>query len=133
MSVVFGLQVSNSGSVSGTRRASKSLLRSLGAKPISSRRRRLRFLQEMSEGAEFLVTLLETLGDRERLQLFELFNQTLFDRLRNGFGIVVRSAKGFGNRFVHQTKLQQVLCSNLERFRCLGRRGAILPEDRRTT
>ena len=85
----------------------------------------------MAIRAEFFVAPFEAVGGREFLQLFEMFEQVMFQRMRRCRRIVVRAPERFGNDLIHQAELVQVPSGDLQRLGCFRRCGAVFPQNRR--
>jgi len=106
--------------------------RQLGTKP-GWLRAEAPFFRENDEIAEFAVALFAASFGGHRLYLLEVLQEAGLQALCCLFVIAMRPAEGFGYNLVHQTQFEQVLGSDLERFRGFRRSGAILPENRRAT
>ena len=62
-----------------------------------------------------------------------MFEQVLFQRLRDRRRIVVRAAERFGDDFIHQAEVVEVLGRDFQRLGRLRGRRAVPPKNRRAT
>ena len=82
-----------------------------------------------SDGAVLVVTLSQQLRKGESDELGELVSEELGDSIRDGIDVAMGAAERFGNDFVHDMEVDQILCRHFQGGGSIGHFCRIVPQD----